>query len=49
MLNHVEDALLDLKPMTREIFIAVKFRAPFRREIAERTGIRSKAPRSIEV
>ncbi|MGK6321380.1 RNA polymerase sigma factor [Sphingomonas sp. DT-204] len=39
MLNRVEAAMLRLKPMTREIFIAAKFHGLSLAEIAEQTGL----------
>lgn len=43
MLNRVESALLDLKPLTREIFIAAKFHGLSAAEISERTGLTVKS------
>ncbi|UIJ44799.1 sigma-70 family RNA polymerase sigma factor [Sphingomonas cannabina] len=39
LLNRVEQVILRLKPMTREIFIAAHFHGLSRAEIAEQTGL----------
>jgi RNA polymerase sigma factor (sigma-70 family) len=43
MLNRVETVMLQLKPMTRDIFIARRFHGFSRAEIAAQTGLSVKA------